>query len=102
MNVIERLVTLVEGHDIYFADFQRYFLEQKKQIPEFTTMEKTKLESFNSFESLKNAGLNKEKELLLLIIKEEKGNKTRAKKKIGISRATLYNKLKEYNIELST
>ncbi|WP_416118382.1 hypothetical protein [Peribacillus butanolivorans] len=31
VNVIERLVTLVEGHDIYFDDFQRYFLEQKKQ-----------------------------------------------------------------------
>ena len=49
-----------------------------------------------SKEKMKQIELKKEKELYFRIIREENGNKTLAAKRLGISRATLYNKLKEF------
>ncbi|MEH6947822.1 sigma 54-interacting transcriptional regulator [Bacillus sp. JJ634] len=98
VNVIERLVTLVEGPCIYLDDFQQYFLTLNTKVNKVNI--ESKHDSISDLENIKNIGLNKERELLLQIIKEEKGNKTRAAKKLGISRGTLYNKLREFNIEV--
>jgi transcriptional regulator with PAS, ATPase and Fis domain len=100
-NVMERLITLVDGQGIYFDDFQRYFLERnkpnKEQVGEYPMLER-KIAPITSLRTLKRSELQKEKELLLQILQEEQGNKTRAAKKLGISRATLYNKIKEFNL----
>ena len=102
-NVMERLITLVDGQGIYYDDYQRFFLEHDKtniqKANDFQTMQKEIGPNINlSLETLKRSELQKEKELLMQILKEEQGNKTRAAKKLGISRATLYNKLKEFHI----
>lgn len=101
VNVMERLITLVDGRGIYLDDFQRYFLERHgtnaSLVKDYTFVE-SKIEPITSLDTLKRSELEKEKELLVQILKEEKGNKTRAARKLGISRATLYNKLKEFNL----
>ena len=102
-NAMERLITLVDGQGIYYDDFQRFFLEHDKKnihnANDFQTMQKEiGPNTILSLDTLKRSELQKEKEFLMQVLKEEQGNKTRAAKKLGISRATLYNKLKEFHI----
>jgi DNA-binding NtrC family response regulator len=40
-----------------------------------------------------------EKELILLALKETDGNRTKAAKKLGMSRRNLHRKLREYNLQ---
>ena len=41
-----------------------------------------------------------EKNLIMKVLEETKGNKHHAAKKLGITRSTLYGKLKKYGIEV--
>ncbi|MFN4132028.1 MAG: sigma-54-dependent transcriptional regulator [Caldimicrobium sp.] len=51
-------------------------------------------------QDLKNLNLREwEKKLILKALEDSKGNKPEAAKKLGISLRTLYNKLKEFNLE---
>ncbi len=40
-----------------------------------------------------------EKDVIIEILKESKGNKTKAAEKLDIQRATLYRKMEEYSID---
>ncbi|MDY6861450.1 MAG: helix-turn-helix domain-containing protein, partial [Thermodesulfobacteriota bacterium] len=49
--------------------------------------------------SLKKAAIEKEKELLIEILRSTKGNIKKSSKIIGISRVGLYQKLKRFGLE---
>nr|WP_277398228.1 sigma 54-interacting transcriptional regulator [Neobacillus citreus] len=100
VNALERLITLVDGNCIYYDDFKRYFLDSnlpKEKIEANLQDTANKISNLNSLEKVKQ---NHEKELYLRIIQEENGNKTKAANRLGISRATLYNKLKGFKNEV--
>lgn len=59
----------------------------------------TSLEVFSSEEGLKIAVKKLEKEMISKCLEEERWNKTRVAKKLGISRAALISKVKDYALE---
>jgi PAS domain S-box-containing protein len=103
VNVIEQLVTLVEGSCIYLNDLPSYLVQQKSG-----EMNKEAEDSLNSrqlvtahksiFQMAKEASLEREKILIIQSLIEEGGNKTYVAKKLGISRATLYKKITKLGI----
>lgn len=90
VNVVERLVTLVDGNRISVEDVSNYFLTMPKQSSVQTKA--------NRLDIVKETGSHQEREMIIQALKEENGNKTRAAKKLGISRGTLYNRLSKYNL----
>lgn len=90
-NVINRSVLLEQTEFITpstLPDEIRFY--QTKEIPD----------KDNS--GLKEATYEAEKEAILNALKETNFNKSQAARKLNIDRKTLYNKLSQYNIELST
>lgn len=81
-NILERAILLSKG------DFIEITIEPTFSKPP------TKFQSSSQF-NLKEW----EKELIIKALEDSKGNKQEAAKKLGISLRTLYNKLKEFNIE---
>jgi DNA-binding NtrC family response regulator len=58
------------------------------------------LENAKSHQTIKNFSIEfAEKQLIARALQESKGKKTKAASMLGISRATLYAKVKQYNIE---
>ncbi|MCM3568979.1 sigma 54-interacting transcriptional regulator [Neobacillus mesonae] len=100
LNALERLITLVDENIIYYDDFKRYFLDWNRSSLKVETKQSLsaadEVNHSRPLEKMKQIELKKEKELYFRIIREENGNKTLAAKRLGISRATLYNKLKEF------
>ncbi|WP_139368018.1 sigma-54-dependent Fis family transcriptional regulator [Priestia abyssalis] len=98
VNIVERLVTLSEGKRIRLMDLPDYFHHNKKKdsvkkIDEPLLLPQEK----NLFQRAKESGLQEEKALISQALIKEGGNKSRAAKRLGMSRATLYNKLKNFN-----
>ncbi|MFN3407329.1 MAG: helix-turn-helix domain-containing protein, partial [Caldimicrobium sp.] len=81
-NILERAILLSKG------DFIEITVE-----PNFSKTP-TKIQSSPQF-NLKEW----QRELIIKALEDSKGNKQEAAKKLGISLRTLYNKLKEFNIE---
>lgn len=82
-NVIKRATLLTSGEVI-----------QKEVLPpelSVTTSKETKPQSFSA--------KSNEKDLIIKVLQEANNNKTQAAKLLNFSRKTLYNKLKEYNLE---
>lgn len=83
-NIVERCVTLAPNDII-----------QKDDLPSFIF---EKSDSKRYF-SLSDAAAEAEKEHIIRILRITKGNRTRAAEMLGISRKTLWEKMKEYGIE---
>ena len=100
-NFIERLVVLSEGNAITPADVEREFVQK----PEFQTQRTdggfaTLTEQDGGApQELAEAVRKAEKAALLAALKRSDGNRSVAARVLGVSRATLYNKLKELGIE---
>ncbi|MCL8008749.1 sigma-54 dependent transcriptional regulator [Gelidibacter japonicus] len=82
-NVIKRATLLTTGEVI-----------QKEVLPPELSVAPSKEAESPSFSAKSN-----EKDLIIKVLQEANNNKTKAAKLLNFSRKTLYNKLKEYNLE---
>lgn len=89
-NILERLFVLTTSEHIYYEDFLK--------------LVDLKLDRSTHYRSFETQSLNRNDEQAseIRVIKETlsrlKGNKTETAKRLGISRATLYNKLNRYGL----
>ncbi len=83
-NIVERCVTLATSDTIKKDDLPSFIFKK----PE------------NKYFSLSDIAAEAEKEHIIRILKTTMGNKTRAAEMLGISRKTLWEKMKAYGIDL--
>ena len=83
-NIIERCVALSSDSSTFRANIPPHILEKNKDKPAET--------------SLSNVAADAEKEHILKVLKSTRGNRTRAAEILGISRKTLWEKVKTYDI----
>jgi two-component system response regulator AtoC len=93
-NFVERLAVLANGPTIGLDLVRREFVE----APQFTTQATGSTGSQSPAAALDEAVRRAEKEALLRALERTEGNRTVAARVLGVSRATLYNKLKEFGI----
>lgn len=93
LNVLERLFALTSGPRIRATDLPTEFTHMEKK-QEYLAVSSTSLRKRR--EARQFAEVEEEKELIERVLKEAGGNKSEAAKHLGISRATLYNKLSRY------
>ncbi|MBY7144299.1 sigma 54-interacting transcriptional regulator [Virgibacillus sp. NKC19-3] len=91
-NTIEKIVVLVDG-DIIDSHHLPEIMIDNEILKETSQYEQATL-----IKQMKDLGDEKEKELIQRILKETKGNKSKAAEKLGIHRTTLYQKLKKYEV----
>ncbi len=101
-NFIERLVVLSDGDAIEATDVEREFVQK----PEFLTQKTEGLDPTTQRDvpssppqRLAEAVRRAERAALLGALERARGNRTVAARVLGVSRATLYNKLKELDID---
>jgi DNA-binding NtrC family response regulator len=100
-NFLERLVVLSDGELITASDVEREFVQK----PEFLTQRtersfETLVERDNAPpQALAEAVRRAERTALLAALERSDGNRSVAARVLGVSRATLYNKLRELGIE---
>ncbi len=87
-NALERAANLKIGDYIDAENIADFNTTTEKDIPNYKTT--------SSYQDRLNTT---EKDLIILALKEAKGNKTKASQLLGISRPWLYAKMKKYQIE---
>ena len=106
-NVLERAIVLGQSNKIETTDLPEEVLQNFSPINSDFLASKF---SPNQTDNLKNAnGTLKEivqtqidrieKEIIIKVLKSTKDNKAQTAKKLGISRASLYNKIKHHNLD---
>ncbi|MEW6617815.1 MAG: sigma-54 dependent transcriptional regulator [bacterium] len=84
-NVVERMVVLAKGDKIDIEDIPNNIIKAKEKNLSFK-------------ESVYQAKAQLERELLIKVLQEVGGNRTKAAKAIGVDRKTLQKKIKEYGL----
>jgi sigma-54 dependent transcriptional regulator, acetoin dehydrogenase operon transcriptional activator AcoR len=88
-NLLERIVILSEKQAVHKQDLHHFFQSSSSLDLE------PRLDPRQSFYFEKD---QMEKQMIEMALRETNGNKSAAAKKIGISRVTLYNKMKKYGL----
>lgn len=83
-NVLERAVNVATGNTIEPSDLPDFMFGSEQNLTKHTIMP---LEKY-------------EKQLILSLMEENKGNRTKVAQALGISRTTLYRKMYEYKISI--
>ncbi len=96
INTIEQLVTLVEGNIIDVHHLPEMMKEKSTALVTNNDLKDT--QAISVIQEAKNIGKQKEKEMIIKVLKEAGGSKKKAAEMLGIHRTTLYQKLKKYNI----
>jgi transcriptional regulator with PAS, ATPase and Fis domain len=100
LNTVEMLVSLVEGHEIQPEDLPPQFLA--KGAISTNKVYGSSLKKENSpyplWSEVKDIVAEREKDAILQVLSEAKGNKAAAARELGIHRSTLYEKLRKYGI----
>jgi DNA-binding NtrC family response regulator len=97
-NCIERAVALGDQEMIEVSDLPPAVRQQKESISSGDEMDLDYGPAASSNTDLEEL----ERETIQRVFEQVNGDKARARKMLGISRATLYRKLKRYNIGLTT
>jgi len=100
-NFIERLVVLSDADVIQAADVEREFVQKPEFLTQRTegTLATLTEQDGAPPQALAEAVRRAEKAALIAALKRASGNRSVAARVLGVSRATLYNKLKELDIE---
>ena len=103
-NFVERLVVLAEGSTIDAALVERLLVQRPSFVTQSTTTETTETTTVSDeklpTESLfEQAARVAETDTLLRTLKQTSGNRSAAARVLGVSRQTLYNKLKLLGIQ---
>lgn len=88
-NTIERLVVFSDEGELNIEDIPFYQIGSRKRKSSTKKQPKSLKEQLNFYE----------KEIIIQELKNTKGNKKLCAKNLGISRATLYNRIKKLNID---
>lgn len=86
-NVVERMVILTEGEEL-----------TDQQLPKYLKQNDDVGEPFSDMTDLNKAADMAEKRVILDTLKKYAYNKTKTARALKISRSTLYNKIKQYNL----
>lgn len=96
-NIIEHAVVMAEGNEITEKDLPEFVLQSRLLLPPSSNIirEQQQLPPTPVLESLADV----EREHIITILRTTNYNYTEASKRLGISRSTLWRKIKEYKIE---
>lgn len=100
-NVLERAVVLAKEPQMTLADFTSIPFETHPSLSENNSEKESFMKSFETFRVIKSVK-DIEKESLLKALLSSQGNLSKAAEQMGISRGTLYRRMRKYDIGFKT
>lgn len=97
-NVVERMISIVEGENICIEHLPANIRMPEKKLPEGRTSSNQAVTVYDERENRKNLLAKNEFEQLIDLLTKHGGNITEVAREMNISRNTVYRKMRRYNI----
>lgn len=98
-NVVERLVCLAQNNRISLADLPKEILDSQDARVQQEVVVSNEVNGSTSRGARKLRAMEQECRNIIILLDKNGGNITRTAKDLGISRTTLYRKMKDYDIK---